>query len=149
MLLASLHISAALKNSQYMVKNPGIIPKMSTIKAGDIGKKRKMIGEMLRRFWQSCVDEDPDSKAPFIADAIIANPPSFAHFHCAQALSIPLHVMFTMPWTPTRHFPHPLANIQQSNVDPRLRNMLSYGVIEMMTWQGSVSVLPCLKPSSR
>jgi hypothetical protein len=25
-------------------------------------------------------------KYPFVADAIIANPPSFAHFHCAEKL---------------------------------------------------------------
>ncbi len=32
---------------------------------------------------------------PFVADAIIANPPSFAHIHCAERLGIPLHLMFT------------------------------------------------------
>lgn len=32
---------------------------------------------------------------PFVADAIIANPPSFAHIHCAEKLGIPLHMMFT------------------------------------------------------
>ena len=32
---------------------------------------------------------------PFVADAIIANPPSFAHVHCAEKLGIPLHMMFT------------------------------------------------------
>jgi hypothetical protein len=26
------------------------------------------------------------NKYPFVADAIIANPPSFAHFHCAEKL---------------------------------------------------------------
>jgi hypothetical protein len=31
----------------------------------------------------------------FVADAIIANPPSFAHIHCAEKLGIPLHLMFT------------------------------------------------------
>jgi hypothetical protein len=32
---------------------------------------------------------------PFIADAIIANPPSFAHVHIAEKMGIPLHMMFT------------------------------------------------------
>jgi hypothetical protein len=43
------------------------------------------------------VDEAlPDSlKKPFVADAIIANPPSFGHVHCAEKLGIPLHIMFT------------------------------------------------------
>jgi len=44
------------------------------------------------------MDPDSDTGAPFVANAIIANPVSFAHIHCAQALSIPLHMLFTMPW---------------------------------------------------
>jgi sterol 3beta-glucosyltransferase len=31
----------------------------------------------------------------FVADTIIANPPSYAHIHCAEKLGIPLHMMFT------------------------------------------------------
>jgi hypothetical protein len=34
-------------------------------------------------------------RRPFVAHAIIANPPSFAHIHCAEKLGIPLHLMFT------------------------------------------------------
>jgi hypothetical protein len=34
-------------------------------------------------------------KAPFVADAIISNPPSFAPTHIAEKLGIPLHMMFT------------------------------------------------------
>lgn len=44
--------------------------------------------------------------------------------------------MFTMPYSPTQAFPHPLANIQASNTDPNLANFLSYALVEMMTWQG-------------
>jgi hypothetical protein len=35
------------------------------------------------------------TKTPFVADAIIANPPSFAPPHIAERLGIPLHMMFT------------------------------------------------------
>ncbi|ESU10745.1 hypothetical protein FGSG_12643 [Fusarium graminearum PH-1] len=73
---------------------------------------------------------------PFVADAIIANPPSFAHVHCAQALGIPVHLMFTMPWSSTRAFPHPLANLKNVGSDPRVENYLSYGIVEWLTWQG-------------
>jgi hypothetical protein len=95
----------------YMVKTPGLIPSMDTIAAGEISKKRKMVHDMLQGCWRSCIHPDPDSveQKPFVADAIIANPPSFAHVHCAQALGIPLHMMFTMPWTATKSFPHPLG----------------------------------------
>ena len=36
------------------------------------------------------------------AEAIIANPVSYAHFHCADRLKVPLHLYFPFPWTPTK-----------------------------------------------
>ncbi|KAH7134102.1 hypothetical protein EDB81DRAFT_694216 [Dactylonectria macrodidyma] len=120
----------------YMVKNPGLIPSMESLRGGEIGRKRKMMHEMLRGCWRSCVEPDEISKRPFVADAIIANPPSFAHVHCAQALGVPIHMMFTMPWTATRAFPHPLANLKVQNMTASASNFLSYGVVDLMTWQG-------------
>ncbi|KAH6720229.1 sterol glucosyltransferase [Leptodontidium sp. MPI-SDFR-AT-0119] len=120
----------------YMVKNPGLIPKMSSLQAGDIPKKRAMIKEILEGCWNSCIQPDINSGAPFVADAIIANPPSFGHLHCAQALGIPVHLMFTMPWSSTKAFPHPLANLKYKGTDPNLANYLSYNVVEFLTWQG-------------
>jgi UDP:flavonoid glycosyltransferase YjiC (YdhE family) len=126
----------------YMVKNPGLIPNMSSLRKGDIQRNRTMVAEMFEGCWRSCVEPDTVSQAPFVADAIIANPPSFAHIHCAQALSIPVHLMFTMPWSSTRAFPHPLANLKSTSTDPRIANYISYGIVEWLTWQGWV---PCLK----
>lgn len=129
----------------YMVRNPGLIPSMQSLRDGDIQKKRKMMSEMLKGFWRSCIESDPISSAPFVADAIIANPPSFAHLHCAQALGIPVHLMFTMPWTSTRAFPHPLANIKigkGSGTEPLTANYISYAVVEFLTWQGYVTCIP-------
>lgn len=120
----------------YMVKNPGLIPQMNSLRAGDIQRKRAMVAEMLQGCWESCIEDDPVAQTPFVADAIIANPPSFAHVHCAQALGIPLHLMFTMPWTSTRSFPHPLANLKYSTTEPKMANYLSYGIVEWLTWQG-------------
>jgi hypothetical protein len=37
-------------------------------------------------------------------------------------------------------FPHPLANIQSSNVEPKVTNYLSYILVETLTWQGYVVV---------
>jgi sterol 3beta-glucosyltransferase len=101
-----------------MLKNPGIIPKFESIRAGDISRKRKMIREMLEGCWQSCIQPDPLTNTPFVAEAIIANPPSFAHIHCAQVLGIPVHLIFTMPWSATKAFPHPLTNIHIADMDP-------------------------------
>ncbi|EEU35053.1 uncharacterized protein NECHADRAFT_44809 [Fusarium vanettenii 77-13-4] len=120
----------------YMVKNPGLIPSMKSLKAGEIQKKRTMVQEMLEKLWHSCLRPDPSTGQPFVANAIIANPPSFAHIHCAQALGIPVHLMFTMPWSSTRAFPHPLANLKNAGSDPRLENYISYSVVEWLTWQG-------------
>ncbi|KAF5871600.1 putative sterol glucosyltransferase protein [Botrytis fragariae] len=120
----------------FMVKNPGLIPSMETLKGGEIQRKRAIISEMLGGCWRSCLKPDMISAEPFVADAIIANPPSFAHIHCAQALGIPLHLCFTMPWSPTAAFPHPLANIKTSSVDVGTGNYLSYLLVEWMTWQG-------------
>jgi sterol 3beta-glucosyltransferase len=125
-----------------MVNNPGIIPKLATFRDGEITRKRKMIFEMLGGFWRSCIEPDPKTSKPFVAEAVIANPPSFAHMHCAQALGIPVHLMFTMPWTPTRAFSHPLANLQTSAItDKKTSNFMSYGLVELMTWQGYVGSL--------
>jgi UDP:flavonoid glycosyltransferase YjiC (YdhE family) len=120
----------------YMVKNPGLIPNMKSLRAGDVQRKRTMVAEMLEGFWKSCIQPDAKSNIPFVADAIIANPPSFAHVHCAQALGVPAHIMFTMPWSTTRSFPHPLANLKNTTTDPRTANYISYGIVDFMTWQG-------------
>ncbi|KAH6612052.1 sterol glucosyltransferase [Boeremia exigua] len=120
----------------YMVKNPGLIPSMKTIQAGEIKRKRLMVEEMLEGCWRSCIEPDTVTNEPFVADAIIANPPSFAHIHCAQALGIPVHMMFTMPWTNTRAFPHPLANLKNAEGKEGTANFLSYSVVDWLTWQG-------------
>ncbi|WAO95183.1 Glyco-transf-28 domain-containing protein [Fusarium falciforme] len=128
----------------YMVKNPGLIPSLKSLRGGDIQKKRVMVAEMLDGCWQSCLQPDPISGRPFVADAIIANPPSFAHVHCAQAMSIPVHLMFTMPWTSTRSFSHPLANLKfggKAVMDQETANYVSYSVVEWLTWQGLGDVI--------
>src|ERR1700728_3282651 len=49
--------------------------------------------------------------------------------------------LFSMPWSPTQSFPHPLANIQSSNADVNMTNFISYALVEMMTWQGLGDVI--------
>jgi UDP:flavonoid glycosyltransferase YjiC (YdhE family) len=132
----------------FMVKNPGLVPGFRSLLSGDVGQRRRDVAEYIQGCWQSCYkagdgmgphtidDELSESAArPFVADCIIANPPSFAHIHCAERLGIPLHIMFTMPYSPTKDFPHPLANIQSSNADPQLTNYISYAMIDVLIWQ--------------
>ena len=94
----------------YMVKNPGLMPGKESWKAGEVGKRRADIAQILEGCWRSCIEpgdgmggerkaesktSTEDSDRLFIADAIIANPPSYGHIHCAEKLGIPLHMMFT------------------------------------------------------
>ncbi|OIW26165.1 UDP-Glycosyltransferase/glycogen phosphorylase [Coniochaeta ligniaria NRRL 30616] len=149
----------------FMVKNPGLMPGPEAFKTGEIKRRRLGIEEILLGCWRSCIEAGDGlgpapqthpknqkvdeqyilpgnpSARPFVADAIIANPPSFAHIHIAEKLGIPLHMMFTMPWTATRAFPHPLANIQSTNTDVVMTNYVSYALVEMMTWQGLGDVI--------
>ncbi|OQO02205.1 hypothetical protein B0A48_11759 [Cryoendolithus antarcticus] len=133
----------------FMVKNPGLIPKFQTVKEGEIGRRREQMAEMFEGFWRACVNTTDDEhnkhnlklmgdKHPFIAHAIIANPPSMAHIHIAERLGIPLHMMFTFPYSPTQAWPHPVANIKpgKSNVDESYVNFMSYALVEMMTFSG-------------
>lgn len=137
----------------FMVKNPSLMPAFSTIRSGAIQKRRREMKEIIYGCWRSCIETGDGTnlhqikedlwndtidyrRRPFVADAIIANPPSLAHIHCAQRLGIPLHMMFTMPWTPTQSFPHPLAVLHQQDCKPTVANFVSYAVVDMMIWEG-------------
>ena len=64
----------------FMVKNPGLIPSLSTVKAGEVGRRRDAMYEMFQGFWRACInatDEERntsnrrmmDDTVPFVADA--------------------------------------------------------------------------------
>ncbi|CAL5870632.1 uncharacterized protein PFLUO_LOCUS4871 [Penicillium psychrofluorescens] len=137
----------------FMVQNPGLLPGMRAIRSGAIQKRRRQMRDIFSGCWRSCVEtgdgtglhhitHDPHSHAvdyctrPFVADAIIANPPGFVHVSCAEKLAISLNMMFTMPWSPTQSFPHPLANIRSKSTKPSAANFASYGIVEVMMWEG-------------
>ncbi|PYH93363.1 UDP-glucose,sterol transferase [Aspergillus ellipticus CBS 707.79] len=137
----------------FMVRNPGLMPDISTIRSGAIPRRRREMKAIFSGCWRSCFEtgdgtgmhriaEDPWNETgdyrtmPFVADAIIANPPSFAHLSCAEKLGIPLNMMFTMPWSATQAFPHPLATIRTKNTKPSAANFASYAVVEVIMWEG-------------
>lgn len=97
-----------------------------------------MYEQMLVSFWEACVLPDPETGFPFVADAIIANPPSFAHVHCAEALGIPVHLVFTMPWSSTGAFAQPLAGLGSLEMgkENAMVNYASYAAVDFLTWQG-------------
>ncbi|KAE8334729.1 hypothetical protein BDV24DRAFT_172028 [Aspergillus arachidicola] len=137
----------------FMVQNPGLIPGIRTIRTGKVQQRRREMKDIFSGCWRSCFEtgdgtdlhytsETQSTGAmdyvmkPFVADVIIANPPCFAHLSCAEKMGIPLNIMFTMPWSPTQAFPHPLANIRSESTKPSVANFASYGIVEVMMWEG-------------
>lgn len=114
--------------------------------AGPLARKRLVYEETLERLWESCIAPDLTTDRPFVADAIIANPASFADVHCAERLNIPCHLVSTMPCTSTTAFGHPLADVKyrsnpsktanNENGGQRMNmNSLSFIAVNLVTWQ--------------
>ena len=123
---------------EYIVKTGGrIVPIRPGQLWEDVPRRRAMIAEILASTWKACTEPDPEDPRgrPFRADLIIANPPSYGHIHCAEALHVPLHMIFTMPWTATSAFPHPFARIDPSAHRP-VENFFSYGIIDLLVSAG-------------
>ncbi|KAG9140238.1 hypothetical protein Leryth_014683 [Lithospermum erythrorhizon] len=111
----------------YMARNKGLIPSGP----GEISTQRKQLKAIIESLLPACTEPDIETGVPFRAQAIIANPPAYGHTHVAEALGVPLHIFFTMPWTPTFEFPHPLARVPQT-----AGYWLSYIVVELLVWWG-------------
>ncbi|XP_022844126.1 sterol 3-beta-glucosyltransferase UGT80A2-like isoform X4 [Olea europaea var. sylvestris] len=113
--------------AEYMVKNKGFLPSGPS----EIPVQRSQMKEIIYSLLPACKEPDLDSGIPFKADAIIANPPAYGHTHVAEALNIPIHIFFTMPWTPTSEFPHPLSRVKQP-----AGYRLSYQIVDSLIWLG-------------
>ncbi|KAM1003641.1 hypothetical protein EV1_003896 [Malus domestica] len=111
----------------YMVKNKGFLPSGPS----EIPIQRSQLKDIIYSLFSACKEPDMDSGIPFKADAIIANPPAYGHTHVAEALKVPIHVFFTMPWTPTSEFPHPLSRVKQTT-----GYRLSYQIVDSLIWLG-------------
>lgn len=59
-----------------------------------------MVKQILMGCYKASFSPNEDTKQPFAADAIISNPPTFAHIHVAEALGIPLIMSFSELWRP-------------------------------------------------
>jgi len=99
--------------SEFVVKHGGILPGLDL---SEVAEQRRQMRDILYSTWPACSEPDPDTPdKPFVADAIVANPPTYGHIHCAQKLHVPLHMVFTMPWTPTVAYPQPFIRLRQSH----------------------------------
>ena len=87
--------------------------------------------------WGAVTDPTGGWTKPHI---LISNPPAFSHYHIAQRLGIPFLVMFTMPWSTSSSFPHPLTTLSW---DPKRKwiNRLSFYGVDLLTWIGLGDIL--------
>lgn len=121
--------------SEYMVKNGGSILPLSPETLKETPKLHGMLVDILNSCWDACIapwgagKEGLGNNTPFAPDAIISNPVTNAHIHCAEALGIPLILMFPQPWVPTKAYPHPLACMSYET-GWHMENYLSYQVID-------------------
>ncbi|KAI4350144.1 hypothetical protein L6164_010653 [Bauhinia variegata] len=111
----------------YMVKNKGFLPSGPL----EIPVQRSQMKSIVHSLYPACKCPDPDTNISFEADAIIANPPAYGHTHVAEAIKKPLHIFFTMPWTPTSEFPHPLSRVKQ-----QIGYRVSYQIVDALIWLG-------------
>lgn len=116
----------------YMARNKGLIPSGPT----EISNQRKQLKVIIDSLLPACTAPDLETGIPFTAQAIIANPPAYGHVHLAEALGVPIHIFFTMPWTPTYAFPHPLARVSQS-----AGYWLSYIIVDLLIWWGMRGII--------
>ncbi|KAJ5538275.1 hypothetical protein N7494_007754 [Penicillium frequentans] len=111
------------------------MPRLANAKKAEVMKNNKILIDTLKACWIACTHPGLWKDRPFFADAIIATPLAHAHIHCAERLSIPLHIMSTTPWTPTREFANPLAQIQVDDcIDRDMQNYFSFLLIEESLW---------------
>ena len=118
--------------SDFMVKTHGCIIPTTTDLLRELPQNLTMLTDIINSCWGACVLPDPgpdlgsergsipeliskhseDFKntehvlIPFTADAIISNPVTYGHIHCAEALGVPLHLMFPQVRTTARTHSH-------------------------------------------
>jgi UDP:flavonoid glycosyltransferase YjiC (YdhE family) len=98
--------------------------------------KDTMVKQICLSCWGAVSANDPNPAfgqklAPFVADAVIANPPCIGHIHVCEALAIPLHIMFPQPWYyGTKSFPHPFSGMSYDVTHIGKSNFASYQMFE-------------------
>eukprot|EP01012_Entosiphon_sulcatum_P056353 TRINITY_DN799_c0_g2_i1.p1 TRINITY_DN799_c0_g2~~TRINITY_DN799_c0_g2_i1.p1 ORF type:complete len:755 (-),score=68.58 TRINITY_DN799_c0_g2_i1:2-2266(-) len=130
---------------EYMVRTEGcVLPHTLAELREDVPAKRRTMSEIIESTYLACTAHE-DGKEPFLADLIVSNPAHPAHIHLAEKLRVPLHMVFTMPWTPTRAFPHPMANLPQGSAEGSYKNYASYFIYDVVVFTGLLDLINNLR----
>mmetsp|Transcript_39059 Transcript_39059/g.110624 ORF Transcript_39059/g.110624 Transcript_39059/m.110624 type:complete len:778 (-) Transcript_39059:102-2435(-) len=139
--------------SEFMVKTGGKLIPDSLEAIEGLPTKIEMMRDIIFSSYPAATRPDPDGKGegvpgePFVANAIISNPPVYGHQHVAEALQVPLHLMFPQPWVPTNAFPHPLACIDSKRKrfsyknEWSRKNKMSYFLVQRLELAGMGGLL--------
>eukprot|EP00906_Rhabdomonas_costata_P004667 RCo006880 len=106
-------------------------PEMISLNRREIESAKHMMFEIYQSAYLACTTST--TAEPYVPDVIISNPPVHAHIHIAEKLQVPLQIMFTMPWTPTEEYQHPMASVGAGVL---YGNRKSYFVVDGMVWLG-------------
>lgn len=97
-----------------MVKSSGrLLPDLlSEEERNQLPEKMQMLRDIIFSTWPACTQPDPDDPdhTPFVAEAIISNPVSYGHVHCAEALAVPLVRKIFLLLDSSYLFPDPVAH---------------------------------------
>eukprot|EP01006_Ploeotia_vitrea_P051690 TRINITY_DN67589_c1_g1_i1.p1 TRINITY_DN67589_c1_g1~~TRINITY_DN67589_c1_g1_i1.p1 ORF type:complete len:688 (-),score=58.50 TRINITY_DN67589_c1_g1_i1:131-1915(-) len=117
----------------FMVEHPDMI----TTNVEEIKKHRATLKAIFASCWKACTAVEGSETEEYHPDVLVSNPPVQVHVHIAEKLQIPVQIYFTMPWTPTRDFPHPLHTIGTEVYG----NKASYRVVDELIWMGSAALI--------
>eukprot|EP00897_Mesotaenium_endlicherianum_P000869 jgi/Mesen1/10783/ME000091S10300 len=128
--------------SALMVKNRGVMPG----RLHELAESRSEYRSIISSCWAACTSPSLHTGDDFAPDAIISNPPASGHVHCAEKLGIHLHLVFTMPWSPTREYPHPFAPLMLNYKKKNVLNLWSHYLMETFITYGVIDIINELDP---
>ena len=137
--------------SQFMVVSRGQFLSPSSPLLSNLSVYLEAMKEIIESTWKACTLPDPEcpEEGTFSPHAIISNPVAWGHIHCAEALSVPLHIMFPQPWVPTKAMPHPLSCLPYSSKSQwSTENLLSYSLFDRLAWLGLESTINSFRVNS-
>lgn len=109
------------------------VPSRASPEDPELNRRQEWELEALKGYWRACYQPSGNHNAcPFVADAIIADTRSVAHIHCAEMLGVPVHIMSSIPTSPSRDYSNSMVNIQSNTLNKEDANIMSSLMFDLM-----------------